>query len=275
MPRMCLTKVPIADLWLYTMQKSQKSICSSWLDSWQCNSWVICFIVETVRLQIIYHLLELTSALVEVCLINIVYLKLSHNLPGPWRTHSYTLWATTNFIQKFDFWVNSFIFNLLVKERKTSKTDFCFRQQQSLLCTGFQGTKMDHAAKEAGVSKGVFLYFYIKNKEDLFMALVTILYSVHENTMLLLRAMLQRGFWSKYRFSEFLFQNDRGTTGNSESDYRIYPYVTPVQTDRFLRTGITSGMQESEYYQRFYLFSLIQPSIWRRYREGQNEGSIL
>jgi len=35
---------------------------------------------------------------------------------------------------------------------------------------GFQATRMEDVAKNAGISKGLS-YFYFKNKEDLFMAL--------------------------------------------------------------------------------------------------------
>lgn len=169
------------------------------------------------------------------------------------------------------------IFNLLVMKERHRKIDFLLQTAAKVFYVqGFHGTKMDHVAKEAGVSKGV-LYFYFKNKEDLFMALVHYsIQCVHENTMLLLRAIKDREAFDQIQiFLSFYF---RMIEEQPEIQNPITEYIRMSHPSRQtgFETGITSGMQESEYYQKIlsiqfnttqYLAQIIE--------KGQNEGSIL
>ncbi|MCO5232540.1 MAG: TetR/AcrR family transcriptional regulator [Chitinophagales bacterium] len=141
---------------------------------------------------------------------------------------------------------------------------------------GFHGTKMEHVAKEAGVSKGV-LYFYFKNKEDLFMALIHYsLLKIHEYTLQILNAVKnQKANEQIVAFLNFYFKL---IEDYPELQYPISEYISMSHPSRQVgcETGITSGMRESKYYEEVLLAQFLTTSLLVGLIEkGQKEGSIL
>lgn len=140
---------------------------------------------------------------------------------------------------------------------------------------GFHGTKMDHVAKEAGVSKGV-LYFYFKNKEDLFMALVHYaIKTVHEQTSTLLHAIKDlKGAEQILIFIKFYFRNieEQPEIQNPISEYIQMSH--PSRQKEF-ETGLTSGMKKSEYFQKILETQFeTTSSLVDVIETGQADGSI-
>lgn len=140
---------------------------------------------------------------------------------------------------------------------------------------GFHGTKMDHVSKEAGVSKGV-LYFYFKNKEDLFMALVHYaIKTVHDQTSTLLHAIKDlKGAEQILIFIKFYFRNieEQPEIQNPISEYIQMSH--PSRQKEF-ETGLTTGMKESEYFQQILDIQFeTTSSLVKVIEKGQIEGSI-
>lgn len=140
---------------------------------------------------------------------------------------------------------------------------------------GFHGTKMSHVAKEAHVSKGV-LYFYFKNKEDLFMALVHFcILKVEEYKEQLLSSVAdQNGKDQVLVFLHFYFKmiEERPEIQNPIVEYIRMSH--PSRQEGF-ETGLTAGMKESDYFSKILSVQFkTTSSLSKLIEKGQQDGSI-
>lgn len=140
---------------------------------------------------------------------------------------------------------------------------------------GFHGTKMSHVAKAANVSKGV-LYFYFKNKEDLYMALVHYaILKLDDYTMLLLDSVQeQKGFDQIILFLHFYF---RLIEEQPEIQNPIMEYIRMSHPSRQKdsETGLTKGMKESEYFSKILAIQFKTTyALSQVIEKGQKDGSI-
>lgn len=161
-------------------------------------------------------------------------------------------------------------------KHRNKKIDFLLQTATKVFYfQGFHGTKMEHIAKEAGVSKGV-LYFYFKNKEDLFMALVHYsILKIHENTEQLLNAIKDQN--AREQIVIFLNFYFKMIEDYPELQHAITEYLSMSHPSRQIgfETGITTGMRESSYYQEILMSQFLTTSLLVEVIEkGQKEGSI-
>jgi len=163
-----------------------------------------------------------------------------------------------------------------IHERQQRATLIMEAAAKVFFVQGFHGTKMEHVARHAGVSKGM-LYFYYKNKEDLYMALVhyaiTEFIRFHEQTF---KASEKENGLQRILF--FLTEYFRYVDEHQEIQALISDYIqmaNPARQSAF-DTGLTAGMKESKYYQKIlddqFVTALMISNV---IVEGVEDGSIL
>jgi AcrR family transcriptional regulator len=110
---------------------------------------------------------------------------------------------------------------------------------------GFEGTKVEDVAREAGLSKGS-VYFYFKNKEDLYMALI---YHALQVQIQLDNSGEQDALHTILHFIEAYFGF---VESNPQIQAAITDYIALANPARQLATnhGLTVGMTSSQYYQK-------------------------
>jgi len=140
---------------------------------------------------------------------------------------------------------------------------------------GFHGTKMEHVARQAGLSKGI-LYFYYKNKEDLYMALI---YHSLQEFIAFHQQSLQR-FSDKNgleRMIHFVQDYFEFVETHPYAHAAITDYIRMANPGRQLNAeaGLTEGMKASKYY-KMTLKEQLTPALmlFEVINKGRIDGSI-
>ena len=140
---------------------------------------------------------------------------------------------------------------------------------------GFHGTKMEHVARQAGLSKGI-LYFYYKNKEDLYMALVyhALLEFIAFHERSLQKHMEENGL---NRIMYFIRDYFDFVDSHPYLHAAITDYIHMANPSRQLASeaGLTEGMKASKYY-KLTLKDQLTPALmlFEVINKGRIDGSI-
>lgn len=140
---------------------------------------------------------------------------------------------------------------------------------------GFHGTKMEHVARQAGLSKGI-LYFYYKNKEDLYMALIY--YALQEFIAFHKRSLARHtDDTGLNRLIFFIKDYFDFVDTNPYLHGAITDYIHMANPARQLASeaGLTEGMKASKYYKMTLKEQLVPVlMLFEVINKGRIDGSI-